>query len=282
MIDALARVATTLSAQRTGALIVLPGREPLERHIEGGIPLGGRLSEPLLFSIFDASSPGHDGAVIVRGHVVERFAAHLPLSANHEVLGTRGTRHAAALGLSERCDAICIVVSEERGTVSIARAGELRTLRRPEDLAGELRGAVGGGQEAERWWRRGAFLDAAAAVAGAVVLWVIFVPGSDVTETTLPATVEITNLPSDLVMESIDPPQVEVTLRGLRRDLLLANAEDIRVQVDAYLARLGRRTFSLEENEVRRPDGLTVIEVVPDKVRISVQAAPVPNEVPPD
>ena len=149
-IDSLTRVVSGLAAQRTGALIVIPGREPLGRHIDGGIPLGGRMSEPLLYSIFDPSSPGHDGAVVLRGQIVERFAAHLPLSANHEVLGTRGTRHAAALGLSERCDAICIVVSEERGAVSIARAGELRTLARPEDLSVELRGDSGGATEAEQ------------------------------------------------------------------------------------------------------------------------------------
>ena len=118
---------------------MLPQREPIESHVEGGIALDGRLSEPLLLSLFDPSSPGHDGAVILRGAQIERFAVHLPLSVNRAALGPGGTRHAAALGLSERCDAICIVVSEERGTVSVARDGLLRVLARPQDLALELR-----------------------------------------------------------------------------------------------------------------------------------------------
>ena len=130
-LDALVRTIARLAATRTGALIVIPGREPLDRHIEGGIPMGGRACEPLLLSLFDASSPGHDGALVLRGDQIERFAVHLPLSANHAALGPGGTRHAAALGLAERCDAICIVVSEERGTVSIARDGELRILPGP-------------------------------------------------------------------------------------------------------------------------------------------------------
>src|SRR5262249_56151173 len=119
------------AAAGLGALFVLPRPEPIEGHVGGAIPLGGRISEPLLLSIFDASSPGHDGAVILRGSQLERFAVHLPLSVNRAALGAGGTRHAAALGLSERCDATCIVVSEERGTVSVARDGAIRLLARP-------------------------------------------------------------------------------------------------------------------------------------------------------
>jgi len=138
--DVLVRSVARMAASRTGALIVLPGRRPLDRHLEGGIELDARISEPLLLSLFDASSPGHDGAIIVRGGTVTRFAVHLPLSTNQQQIGPAGTRHAAALGLSERADCLCIVVSEERGTVSVARDGELRRLEDPQKLAAELEG----------------------------------------------------------------------------------------------------------------------------------------------
>src|SRR5215468_8816494 len=174
--DVIVRAVARLAATRVGALIVLPQREPIESHVEGGIPLEGRISEPLLLSIFDASSPGHDGAVILRGSQLERFAVHLPLSVNHAALGPGGTRHAAALGLAERCDATCIVVSEERGTVSIARDGAIHVLARPQDLALELRAVRGEGEAEPRpWWRERAGLDAALATAGAVALWLAFV-----------------------------------------------------------------------------------------------------------
>lgn len=272
-LDLLIRVVSRLAESRTGALIVLPGREPLERHTEGGILLRGRVSEPLLLSLFDASSPGHDGAVILNHQIVERFAVHLPLSANHDALGPRGTRHAAALGLAERSDAICIAVSEERGTVSVARNGEIRTLARPAELSLELERALGVEAKSVRWWHGRAGLDAALAVIAAFVLWMILIPGSDVDEATVTAAVTVSNLPPDLELESVEPSTLEVTLRGLRRDLMLAQRGEISIRIDAYLARLGRRTFAISAQDVRRPDAVSVVGVAPDRVRLSLRAA---------
>jgi len=272
--DVIVRAVARLAANRVGALIVLPQREPIESHVEGGIPLDGRLSEPLLLSIFDPSSPGHDGAVILRGALVERFAVHLPLSVNRAALGPGGTRHAAALGLSERCDATCVVVSEERGTVSIARDGAIKVLARPQDLAHELLAVRGAREEeAQPWWRDRAGVDAVLAAAGALALWVVFVPGSALTEVTVPASVTVTNLPDDLDLESVEPTEVQVTLRGLRRDLVLSEPDQVAVRVDAYLARMGRRTFALEEDSVRRPEGLDVVAVHPERVKVSLRPA---------
>ncbi len=270
--DSLVRTVARLASTRTGALIVLPGEETLDRYLEGGVRLAGRLSEPLLLSIFDASSPGHDGAVLIRGDVVERFAIHLPLSGNHAELGAGGTRHAAALGLSERCDAICIAVSEERGTVSVARGGQLRVLSRPEDLALELRGADDDeSDEAAPWWygRR----DALFAIAGSVALWVLFVFGSDLHEATVTASVRINNLPDDLVLESVQPGTLEVKLRGQRRDFLLTEQDGVSVEIDAYLARLGRRTFSVSVDDVKKPNDLSIVDINPERVRISLRGA---------
>ncbi|MDH3214213.1 MAG: DNA integrity scanning protein DisA nucleotide-binding domain protein, partial [Myxococcales bacterium] len=125
-VDTLARTIANLAEHRRGALLVIPGREPVDRHVEGGLALDARITEPLLLSLFDPHSAGHDGAVIVVGDRLTRFAVHLPLSTDHAQLGQRGTRHAAALGLAERTDALCLAVSEERGTVSVASDGHLR------------------------------------------------------------------------------------------------------------------------------------------------------------
>jgi DNA integrity scanning protein DisA with diadenylate cyclase activity len=277
-LDLIVRAVARLAAARTGALIVLPGREPVDRHVDGGVELAGRVSVPLLMSLFDTSSPGHDGAVVLRGSTVERFGAHLPLSSEFAADGTEGgTRHAAAKGLAERCDAICVVVSEERGIISIARDGELRTLSRPEDLAAELKVAYGGDAEKRRWWLGVMGLDAALSVTGALALWMAFIPGSGIDEITRSVRVEVTNLPSDLEFESVDPSLVDVTLRGLRKDLALAERDDLAIQVDAYLARLGRRTFKLSASELRPVGDLEVVEIFPEKVRISLRA---PAETP--
>jgi hypothetical protein len=269
------RAVARLAANRVGALIVLPQREPIESHVEGGIALDGRLSEPLLLSIFDASSPGHDGAVILRGSQIERFAVHLPLSVNRAALGPGGTRHAAALGLAERCDATCVVVSEERGTVSVARDGLLRVLARPQDLAPELVAVRGAGEPEVRqpWWRDRAGVDAVVAAAGALALWFVFVPGSALTEVTVPAAVKVTNLPDELELESVEPAEVQVTLRGLRRELVLSEPDQVTVRVDGFLARMGRRTFAIAEDSVRRPEALDVVAVRPDRVKVSLRPA---------
>jgi diadenylate cyclase len=103
--------------ERIGALLVFSGEEQIKRYLEGGEMLDGVITEDVIISIFDPTSPGHDGAMIINKNRIEQFGVHLPLSNNFREIGKHGTRHSAALGLAERTDAFIIVVSEERGTV---------------------------------------------------------------------------------------------------------------------------------------------------------------------
>jgi DNA integrity scanning protein DisA with diadenylate cyclase activity len=104
--DVLVRTLADLAKEHVGALIVIRGNDPIERHITGGIPLDGKLSGPLLKSLFDPHSAGHDGAVLVEQDRITRFAAHLPLSKDLRQLANVGTRHSAALGLAELADVL--------------------------------------------------------------------------------------------------------------------------------------------------------------------------------
>jgi diadenylate cyclase len=125
-IRVVAQAGFALAAQRTGALIVIEQQTGLREYVESGIALDARLSLDLLLAIFNKTSPLHDGAVIVRDLVVEGAACFLPLSENTIALDRHvGTRHRAAIGLTEQTDAVVIVVSEESGLVSVARAGRL-------------------------------------------------------------------------------------------------------------------------------------------------------------
>lgn len=133
-VEILVRSLGDLARDHIGALVVLRGLDPLDRHVSGGWDLNGELSEALLKSIFDSHSLGHDGAFIVEEGRVTRFGVQLPLSKDFGRITNLGTRHSAALGLAERTDALILVVSEEHGTVSIARRGELKVIADLEDL----------------------------------------------------------------------------------------------------------------------------------------------------
>lgn len=133
-IDCVVRVAERFAKEKIGMLVVFTGREAVLRHLSGGFDLQGKISEPLLESIFDASSPGHDGALIIEGRMVTKFAAHLPLSQDFGQIETYGTRHSAGLGIAEVSDALAVIVSEEKGIISVARDGILRRIKSGADL----------------------------------------------------------------------------------------------------------------------------------------------------
>jgi len=123
-IEELVTAATNLAARRIGAIIVLERQIGLRNYIEGGIPLDAMITYDLLSSIFQPGSPLHDGAAIIQGDRIAAAACFLPLSVNPRVSRDLGTRHRAALGLTEENDAIAIVVSEETGTISLAIGGD--------------------------------------------------------------------------------------------------------------------------------------------------------------
>lgn len=261
---------------RIGALVVLPGRQPIARHVRGGVPLNGAVSIPLIKSLFDPHSPGHDGAVVIDQGRVSEFAVHLPLSTDFEQLGGVGTRHSAALGLAELTDALCIVVSEERGKISIARGGKLRALETPHELAEALQSFLveltpqAGRRRLlprlllENW------IEKLAAITVVIGLWYVFVPGSRPTQATYTVRVDPTNVPSDVVIDELSPATVDVTLTGPARRFYLFDPQRLRVQLDVTLSSAGRRTFEIKEQDVSAPKEFAVERISPPKIKVSV------------
>ncbi len=132
------RACVEMANDKQGAIVVIKGRDDIDQFIEGGKVLDGIISEEIILSIFYPNSPGHDGAMIIINNRINKYAAHLPLSVDFKEIGKHGTRHAAGLGMSENSDALCIVVSEEKGTISVCRDGKMKTLSDPQDLEKEL------------------------------------------------------------------------------------------------------------------------------------------------
>jgi diadenylate cyclase len=137
-VDDLVLAATHFSQNRIGALVALERDVGLRTYIESGIPLDATLSYDLLLAIFHPASPMHDGAAIVQGNRIAAAACFLPLSLNPAISNHLGTRHRAAIGLTEESDAAAVVVSEETGAISLASAGTIDTNLTSEQLAERL------------------------------------------------------------------------------------------------------------------------------------------------
>jgi len=124
-LEEMVKTAFALASRRMGALIVIERDGSLVRYIEQAFTIDARLSQELLMSMFHPTSPLHDGAIVVRNERVVAAKVFLPLSLSPHVSRFLGTRHRAAIGLTEQTDAIVLIVSEERGTVSVAHNGVL-------------------------------------------------------------------------------------------------------------------------------------------------------------
>ncbi len=157
LIDDLVKACFSMSRVRTGALIVLEGRINLDEYIRTGINVDAVLSSQLLINIFEKNTPLHDGAVIVREERVVSATCYLPLSDSMSLSKDLGTRHRAAVGISEVSDSLTIVVSEETGNVSVACNGVIETKAEPDDLSASLKGhrdAQRDEPERKSWIRR--------------------------------------------------------------------------------------------------------------------------------
>lgn len=125
IVNAFVDAMTRLARRRVGALIVIEGQTGLKDVIESGTLVDARISSALLENIFEPNTPLHDGAVVIRGESVYAAACILPLTDDQSISRDLGTRHRAAIGVTETTDAIALVVSEETGVISMARGGKL-------------------------------------------------------------------------------------------------------------------------------------------------------------
>lgn len=142
MLDSVAHATKIMSKNKVGALMVFERATGLVERIETGVPVDGLISSGLIQNIFVKDTPLHDGAIIIRGNRIVAACCLLPLTENRNLSQELGTRHRAAIGMSEQSDAMVLVVSEETGTISIARNGELMRYLTVDDVKDILRNAI--------------------------------------------------------------------------------------------------------------------------------------------
>lgn len=282
--DTIVETVFSMSAQRIGALIVLRGIEGVERHVHGGISVHGDISKPLLLSIFDEHSPGHDGAVLIQNGKIQSFALHLPISRNQAEIAGRGTRHSAALGLSELCDALVIVVSQERGLVSVAEAGVFTDIR----SAAALKARIGRFQEekhpqrpAAPTWRQLVMRDMplkAAALTLAIAAWFMFAFNPDTVQRPFVVPIQYRNLPATLVLDDTAPREAQLTLSGSEREFQFLEPTSLRVTIDLSNAQSGLHEFNLSTQNVRIPSSLRLEGIHPRAIRLFITAQHQPTQ----
>lgn len=273
VINELVQTVFNLAHKKCGALIVVKGNENIARHIEGGKDLDGMISEEVIMSIFDPTSIGHDGAMIIDKNRIEKFGSHLPLSNNFKQIGKRGTRHSAALGIAERSDALAVIVSEERGEISVAQEGKLKTLKGFNDLEAILTNFFKTKFPIGESWRqdfitRNSF-EKILALGAALLMWFFLVFQAEVVQRNFVVPVTFHNLPDGSLIDEVQPVELTVTLaaRGQSRfDLLKQDA--LEVKINAERLATGQNDIEITDDMIKRPPNFSVVSVAPGTAQV--------------
>ncbi len=266
-----------LAQERCGAILVFPGKEPIKEKISGGYQLNAVPSTPLILSIFDSNSPGHDGAVIIEGNKLTQFGVRLPMSQSARLSEEYGTRHHAAMGLAEQTDALALVVSEERGRVSMFTNGEMRPLRNAE----EITAAIINHQRHMGFLRRDSvpkirkrtIFQITASLIIAVVFWsTLMVSQREVVERVLPVTIDYTSPAEDLVLVGDKANEIKLHLTGPKSEIDNLALNPPSVKIDLSRMAKGSQTIIITSENLRLPKGITLLDASPQQLKLTLAA----------
>jgi diadenylate cyclase len=273
-----------LAAKRCGALFVFERRDFLEPLFRSpGVILDAQVSPELIENLFTPPTPLHDGALYLREGRIYRAGCVLPLSENSRLASFYGTRHRAALGISEQSDALAVVISEERGGVSVAEKGTLEVVKTPAALLTWLTDRLSAPTEKSRkqWlnlelitqnWRPKL---ASLMIVG--ILWFVLVGRQD-TEVGFSVPVLYTNVPKTLSIQDQGVQEVYVRVRGSEEMLNFLDLTRLRVAIDLRDAKAGSQRYPLAAKDINLPPGLQLIGIDPAEIRLRLRETPVePN-----
>jgi diadenylate cyclase len=270
----------SLAKLKTGALIIFERADLVEELITGGIPLESEPSPEVLMSIFQKESPLHDGALLIRRGRVAKAACYLPLSPAEGLPKKWGTRHRAALGLSERCDAWVVVISEERGEISVAQGRQMIHVTNIEQLSNLVQKALASTGLTVKSWPE-MILDIIVhrwpikiAALGLVCLFWLLLAGQQNFEVSLRIPLEVKNLPEKIeVLEPVNP-EVQITVQGLRKDASTLSRRNVHAEVDLSMAGFGNRVFRITRDWIILPnDRIKVVSIEPPLMEFKLRKA---------
>jgi uncharacterized protein (TIGR00159 family) len=272
---AIANAAFELAGSHLGALLVITRQDSIGELVDGGIVLGAAVSEELVEAIFQKLSPLHDGAVIIEGDQLTRANTVLPLTRRQDLPNFYGTRHRAGAGMAERCDALIIVVSEERAEVTLMDAAKIRHIENPEQFLATLEGLLSPVQhETFAVHLRRAFTANLrlkfAALGLAAVVWSMSFLASGTTIRTLSAPVEFANVPSGTEVDEQSTDTLEIQLRGSPWIMESVSPGALVARFDLGRLHTGWHTLRFQPDSLDLPPGIRVDRVTPDMLRVEV------------
>jgi len=268
----LSRTVLEMAKQRMGAILVFPGTVVVDEMTQGGEEIDAGINRSLLLSIFNTASPRHDGAAIIQNGRLRRVGAVLPLASADGVRTEWGTRHLAALGLSQQSDAQIMVISEERGTISLASNGELKAVTPPSEqrVHGVLEEAMGRVRDERKRRRRRLFN---------WMLWFTAMVAAMVTSTFIrEITVDPNNVP--LTTQAYPAKVVYTNIKSIPPEYYLATPDvasvnavfNIPSQRPGFPGLQGTPEFTITIDLAKMPPGLSTVALTPEML----------NEIPTD
>jgi diadenylate cyclase len=273
----------SMAEKTIGALLIIQRADKVEEWVTCGQRLEGEPSPELLLSIFQKHSPLHDGAVLIKDGRTAFVSCYLPLSSDEALPREWGTRHRAAMGLSERCDALVVAVSEERGEITLFREKEVAKVGTAEELSRLIAEFLAPLRRPKMTWQervRSFFLSHWKAKGASLLLvmicWLLFA-GQQNFETILTLPVGLRDIPKN--MEIVEPRNLRARIRvsGLRKDVSTLSDQNVEVEIDLSDAEMGKRTFLITRDQIHLPnERIQILNIDPSQVTFKFRRLPAP------
>jgi diadenylate cyclase len=270
-----------MAENRIGALVIFPGNEDLKELVQAGIAWDGRVSEEMIMSIFWHDNPVHDGAAIIKGDRIAEVGVILPLSHRKDLPTDYGTRHRAALGLTESSDALAVVVSEEKGAILFAKNAKMTVTGQKEKLRQILREHTGVISTPQEFYKSEKFRIAAAAAASVlfmICIWFSFFRGME-TLTTIQTPIDYLNRDAKVEILETSVNDVDLTLSGSGPLIKSIRPDQVMVRIDLSNAVVGKNTFTLTKENITLPPAIILKSVNPQRVEVLLDF-PMKKELP--
>jgi len=260
-----------LAGEKIGALIVMPLKTGVDSIIGSGADINASLSREMLVNIFWPGAPLHDGAVVIQRGKITRAGTILPLSQNRHLASKYGTRHRAALGLTEQSDALVIVVSEERGKVSLVKDNRIHEVRHPDQIEALIKQYTCGPEPVKRMRRQTRELLVAAMVCLLCTtgLWLSFSRGME-TLANYDVPIEFMTPDKKMNITYTSASRSRLLISGARPLINALTLDQMSIKISLDGTAVGKNKLTISRQNVQLPPGIRLKNIEPDQVELTL------------